>query len=163
MMSTARKKAPPITDPTLRERAASARAGLAKAPSEARLEQRFANARAYADAFDFAPFTLIDVARLYEITRQIGDHLSLTTNMPLCTHRDADGSLATSPLGWFLNFETERLAFLRDRCVAELERRQPHNGDEHDEILGTRLAHELDCSGRIAEPGLLLEALKAWG
>lgn len=162
-MITARNTNSAITDPTLRERAASARAGLAKAPSEAALEQRYGNARAYADAFDFSPFTLIDVARLYEITRQISDHLSLTTNMPLCTHRDANGYLAASPLGWFLNFETERLAFLRDRCVAELERRQPQNEDEHDEILGARLAHELDCSGRIAEPGLLLEALKAWG
>ncbi|MCJ2081208.1 hypothetical protein [Methylobacterium sp. J-090] len=162
-MNTDRKTDPASSDATLRERAASARAGLAEHSSETSLRRRFGNARGYADTFDFSPFDLIDVVRLYETTRQIGDYLSHTTNMPLCVHRHAGDHPVASPIGWFLDFEKERMAFFRDRCVAEIHRRQPQSEDERDEALVARLAHEMDCNGRIAEPGLLLEALKAWG
>lgn len=62
--------------------------------------------------------------------------------------------------------EEQRLSFLRDRCVAEITQRVPADKAEHDQVLCVRIAHELNCNGRIDRldaPDLLIKALKAWG
>ena len=58
------------------------------------------------------------------------------------------------------------MAFLRDRCAAEIAQRVPSDDAERDEILCVRIAHQMHCNGMIDPrdaPGLLIEALKAWG
>ncbi|MBB2964338.1 hypothetical protein [Methylobacterium sp. R2-1] len=148
-------------------RAASARESAARhLPSKAEAAQ-FADPQAYADGFDFSPFTTADMAFIYKIARDTADFWRHVANMPRCNEpSEWAGIPRPTTLGRFADFECERLGFLSDRCVQELSRRKPADDDERDHILCTQILHEIECSGRIDRrdaPTLLIEALKAWG
>lgn len=151
---------------TLRDRASALRSANARKPHPPSLEERLDVGRRLADEFDFAPYSIKDLARLYEVTKQADEYWGQIGNTPLCSHPDGHGFTELTNLGRFAEIEENRMAFLRDRCVAEISRRVPADDAERDEILCVRIAHEMDCSGRIDRrdaPDLLLEALKAWG
>ncbi|WP_264047994.1 hypothetical protein [Methylobacterium flocculans] len=141
------------------------RATVSRLPHATRLDDVLDNARSYANEFDFSPFSIKDLAHLFDVARHAGTYWGDVGNMPLSGGFGADGSSLTN-VGWFVEGEEQRMSFLRDRCVAEIAQRGPTNDSERDEILCVRIAHEFDCNGRIdrAEaPSLLIEALKAWG
>ena len=130
------------------------------------LDARLDVGRSLANQFDFAPYSITDLARLFEITRAADEYWGQIGNTPLCGKDDHQGFLVLTNLGRFAEIEEHRMAFLRDRCVVEISRRVPADDAERDEILCVRIAHEMDCNGRIDRldaPGLLVEALKAWG
>lgn len=163
-MNARRKPSTTAPEQSIQERAGALRAATARLPPQASLEALLANCRRYAVEFDFAPFSIEELARLYEITRQADSFWGHIGNMPLC--QSSDGSSRLSNIGWFVEGESQRFSFLRDSCVAEITRRVPANKAEHDEILSVRIMHEIDCNGRVDRldaPDLLLEALKAWG
>ena len=165
-MNTQRKQALAASEPTLRDRAGALRAATARQSPMASLEARLDIGRSLADQFDFAPYSIKDLARLFEITRAADEYWGQIGNTPLCGKDDDQGFLVLTNLGRFAEIEEHRMAFLRDRFVAEISRRVPADDDVRDEILCVRIAHEMDCNGRIDlrdAPGLLVEALKAWG
>ena len=165
-MNSHRNTGPAESNTTLRERAATLRASTARKRPADFLDDCLHQARSYAEQFDFSAFDVIDATRLYEIVKQLNLYLGHLGNMPLCTEPDARGIPTLTPVGRFIEAEENRMAFLRDRCVVEIARRVPNTEQERDEILGARISHALDCGHRIEaddEPGLLIEALKAWG
>ncbi|WP_156394093.1 hypothetical protein [Methylobacterium sp. Leaf94] len=156
---------PSRSDRTLRERAEAVRSAAAR-HSPPSLDARLDVGRSLADQFDFAPFSVVDLARLYELTRQTDEYWGQIGSMPLCSNEDGQGFSVLTNLGRFAEIEEHRMAFLRDKCVAEISRRVPANDAERDEILCVRIMHEIDCNGRVDRldaPTLLVEALKAWG
>lgn len=158
-MSTARKPAAAPQKPDLRERATSLKESLARA-SGREGAARTAHPRDFADQFDFSALSVAEIARLSEAARMISDMWMHFSNAPYC-YTDADRT--ARPVWAAYDFECSRIGFLRDRCIHELEGRIPQDGWERDEILCARLKHELECNDSIAEPGLLVEAVKAWG
>lgn len=155
-----------VAEPTLRARAAAARQAAHFQKPESSIEARFGQGRAYADQFDFALFSVREILRLHAISKSAHDHWDHVGDRTFCTASNDGPYPSLTPVGWFVRFEEDRMAFLRDRCVRELEARVPVDDDERDAILEVRITHELDCNGKIDSqdaPGLLIEALKAWG
>ena len=151
------------SEATLRERAAAARVATGRKTVPA---SPYGSPRAFADQFDFSAFGVIDVARLHQVVKQLDIYLGHMSNMPLCTEPDARGIPTLTPVGRFIDAEEARITFLRDRCVREIAQRIPQTDEERDEILSVRISHALDCGFRIDardDPGILFEALKAWG
>lgn len=152
---------------SLGDRAATARETAARHLRAQAEPDQFAEPRAYADGFDFAPFNTADVALLYKIARDTANLWLHVTNMPRCEEpSERQGVSKATGLGHFADFECQRLNFLSDRCVQELTRRKPANHEERDYILCTQILHEIECNGSIDRrdvPTLLIEALKAWG
>ena len=163
----AKPNPPPFaSETTLRDRASALRSASARKPHPPSLEERLDVGRRLADEFDFAPYSIKDLARLYELTKQADEYWGQIGSMPLCGDIGSSGFTELTNLGRFAEIEENRMAFLRDKCVAEITGRVPSNDAERDEILCVRIAHELDCNGRIDRldaPDLLIEALKAWG
>ena len=150
----------------LKDRATTLRAATARQSPPTNCDACVENARSFVDQFDFAAFGIKDLGRLYEVVRQVGAYWGHLSNMPLCQKSGVDGLPDLTNVGWFIEAEENRLAFFRDRCVAEIAARSPTNDQERDVMLSVRIAHELDCSSRIDRldaPTLLIEALKAWG
>ena len=157
----------PAQAPSLGDRAATARETAARHLTRTAQPAQFAEPQAYADGFDFSPFTAADVAFLYKIARDTANLWRHVTNLPRCNEpSEWQGISNSTTLGHFADFECERLGFLSDRCVQELTRRKPANDEERDYIICTQILHEIECNGSIDRrdaPTLLIEALKAWG
>lgn len=104
---------------------------------------------------------------LFEIVRDAGNLWLHVSNLPQCSEPSEYRGIPRSTIvGQFVDHEYGRLCFLRDRCVREIQQRQPADDEERDRILSVRILHGIECSGRIDtrdDPGLLIEALKAWG
>ena len=165
-MSAKPNPTPGAAEPSLRDRASALRAATTKGAHPTRLENLLSDARSFADQIDLASFSVTDLGRLYEVTCQADDYWGHVGNMPLCTTQEGSAFPQTTPIGWFVQSEEQRMAFLRDRCVAEIAQRTPACQRERNEILRVRITHELECNGRIDRvdaPDLLIEALKAWG
>lgn len=153
--------------PSLSVRAAATRESAARHLPQRAVPAQFADPQAYANGFDFSPFTTADMAFIYKIARENADLWRHVTNMPLC-HEPSEmvGVSRSTTLGLFADFECERLGYLSDRCVQELSRRKPADDKERDRILCIQILHEIECNGRVDRrdaPTLLIEALKAWG
>jgi hypothetical protein len=72
-MNAHRKPSPTAANPTLRERAQALRSATARQP-HASLDARLDVGRSLADQFDFSPFSIVDLARLYELTKQADEY-----------------------------------------------------------------------------------------
>ena len=154
------------SETALRERSGTLRSAVGRQPRTTPLDACLADARSYAERFNFAPFSIWELARLYEITKHADEYWGQVGSMPLCGQANDDGPTSLTNLGWFVELEESRMGLLRDRCVAEIARRVPADDAEQNQILCVRIAHEMDCNGLINRqdvPGLLIEALKAWG
>ena len=165
-MNAQRKPSPQAPGTPLRDRAEALRSAAARQAPVDTLDARLDIGRTYAARFDFAPYSIKDLARLYDLTKQADEYWGQIGSMPLCGDVGSSGFTELTNLGRFAEIEENRMAFLRDKCVAEITGRVPSDDAERDEILCVRIAHEMDCNGRIDRldaPDLLIEALKAWG
>lgn len=156
---------PSGVDRSLRGRAEALRAVTRRLPPPTRLDNLLADAQGYAAELDLGAFSIKDLARLYDVARHANTYWGHVGDMPLCNGSGAEGSSLTN-VGWVVEAEEHRMSFLRDRCIAEIARRQPADDAERDESLCVRIQHEIECAGRIDRldaPTLLIEALKAWG
>ena len=165
-MNALRKPSSATSAAELRDRASAARAAAARPSPLGSLDARLDVGRSLAAQFDFTSFGITELARLYKLTKQADEYWGQIGSLPICGEVGSSGFTELTILGRFAETEEHRMAFLRDRCVAEIAQRVPANDEERDEILCVRIAHEMDCNGRIDRmdaPGLLVEALKAWG
>lgn len=160
-MNAVRKPAPLSQQPDLQERATSLKDSLARIAHHDTAAQS-AKPRDYADRFDFSCLSVDEIARLSEACRMVADIWMNLGNSPYC-YSEKKGSEAERSIWHTYAFESDRVGHLRDRCIAELENRAPADRWERDEILRARIWHELECNNSVAEPGLLVEAMKAWG
>ena len=112
---------------------------------------------------DLSDCSVPQPARLYEAFHAAYDHLSALGQLS-CFWEGSIGAHRErfNPAGNIVDREADRLAGLFGACAEEIARREPRSERDSDEILTTRLMHELVCNGRVHDPALMRDIARAW-
>ncbi|KQP82885.1 hypothetical protein ASF57_12175 [Methylobacterium sp. Leaf117] len=109
--------------------------------------------------YDLSKLSIAELEQLARIANRERETLMAVESQGFCW---ADGSRSYSEIGKIIELEGERLAFLGDHAVHEIERRQPKDKDDTNLRLEALVRHDLNCNGYV-EPDLLAEVVQAWG
>lgn len=109
--------------------------------------------------YDLSQLSIAELEQLARITNRERETLMAVENQGFCW---TDDSRSLSEIGKIVEAEGERMAFLGDHAVHEIEHRQPTVQNDINLRLEALVRHDLNCNGYV-EPDLLAEVVQAWG
>lgn len=107
---------------------------------------------------DLSLLSIAELEQLARIANRERETLMAVESQGFCW---SDRRESFSALGEIIEAEGERMAFLGDYAIHEIERRRPTEKGETNLRLEALVRHHLNCNGYI-EPELMTEVVKAW-
>ena len=109
--------------------------------------------------YDLSLLSISELEQLARIANRERETLMAVECQGFCW---SDGRRSYSEIGKIVETEGERMAFLGDHAVHEIERRRPTDKNDINLRLEALVRHHLNCNGYV-EPELLTEVVQTWG